>query len=462
MPSQIIMPQLGESVVEGTVARWLKSEGEAIAEMEPLLEVSTDKVDSEIPSPASGVLLKILVPAGETVRAGTVLAWVGQPGEAIPGTEGGDGEAQRREGTSSVTATGPEKEAESATEGANGSTRPVTAGRSRDLGFISPVVARMAQEHNLDLALITGTGQGGRITKKDVEAYLANIQKQPAAQTAEAPLPWETPGEGDLFRPTEMVFQKSAGQEATRPLHQPASLTPEEQPAAPALPPGRLIPHTTMRRKIAEHMLYSVRTSPHVTTVMEADLHRVTAHYQANKRLLERDGVHLTYTAYFAAAAAQALREVPLVNSSWTEEGILIHPQVNLGIAVSLGDEGLIVPVIHNADGMSLLGLARALQDLAARARSRRLRPDEIQGGTFTITNHGISGSLLATPIIHQPQCAILGVGAVQKRVIVTSEDAIAIRPMVYLSLTFDHRILDGAAADSFLAAVVKRLEAWH
>jgi len=212
-------------------------------------------------------------------------------------------------------------------------------------------------------------------------------------------------------------------------------------------------------------MVFSKHTSPHVTTVMEADLSRVVAHRQANKEAFARDGVNLTFTAYFVAAAVAALKAYPMVNSSWSDEGIVLHKPIHIGLATSLGEEGLIVPVIKNADALSLLGLARAINDLAARARAKKLQPDEVKGGTFTITNHGISGSLFATPIIHQPQCAILGVGAIQKRVVVLSDEArgdmLAIRPMVYLSLTFDHRILDGAIADSFLGKVVEYLQNW-
>jgi len=214
-----------------------------------------------------------------------------------------------------------------------------------------------------------------------------------------------------------------------------------------------------MRKNIAERMVQSKRTAPHVTTVMEADLKDLVAHREANKAAFAKDSVHLTYTAYFAAACVAALKVFPLVNSSWSDEGLLIHPHIHLGIAVSLGADGLIVPVIRNAGDLSLLGLARATNDLAERSRSRRLRPDEVRGGTFTITNHGISGSLFATPVINQPQCAILGVGAIKKRVVVLEGDAIAVHPMVYLSLTFDHRILDGASADGFLAHIVAELE---
>ncbi|GAP15407.1 pyruvate/2-oxoglutarate dehydrogenase complex, dihydrolipoamide acyltransferase (E2) component [Longilinea arvoryzae] len=442
MATKVIMPQLGESVVEGTVMQWLKHEGDQIAEFESLLEINTDKVNSEIPSPASGVLLKILVPEGETVSAGSTIAWIGQPGESLP--EGAPDQTPRAE---------PARAAPSATSVPT----PVAVGRDRELGFISPVVARLARDHNVDLHAVKGSGEGGRITKKDVLAYLGSTSSstQPSGQAE--PAAWETPGEGDLFRPTEMMF----------PTQPPAPVpqTPPVPPAVASQPPaagnGRLVPHSQMRKRIAEHMLFSKNTAPHVTTVMEANLQQVVAHREANKPLFARDGVKLTYTAYFMAAAAAALRANPLVNSSWREDGVWIHDAVNIGMATSLGEEGLIVPVIQQADGLSLLGLARIIEDLAGRARGHRLQPDEVQGGTFTITNHGTAGSLFATPIINQPQCAILGVGAIQKRVVVLENDAIAVRPMVYLSLTFDHRILDGDSADRFLSKIVSILEKW-
>ncbi|MEN6410766.1 MAG: 2-oxo acid dehydrogenase subunit E2, partial [Anaerolineaceae bacterium] len=267
---------------------------------------------------------------------------------------------------------------------------------------------------------------------------------------------WETPADGDLFRPTEMMFSAApSSSEVVSPPPEPAV-----SPLVSQMPGDMLVPLTAARRSIAAHMVLSKHTSPHVTTVMEADMTPVIAHREALKAAFERDGARLTYMAYFSAVSVAALKAFPLVNSSWSEEGIVVHNAVNLGIAVSLAEEGLIVPVIKGADGLSLLGLARAVNDLAERARSHRLLPDEIKNGTFTITNHGISGSLFATPIINQPQCAILGVGAIQKRPVVI-HDAIAIRSMVYLSLTFDHRILDGAIADHFLAKVVEGLEKW-
>ncbi len=429
MPSEVFMPQMGESVVEGTITRWLKTKGEQVEEYEALLEVNTDKVDTEIPSPVSGVLLEILVAEGTTVQAGTLLGWIGEPGEVIPS------ETEQREEPAQAEAT-------PATSAAAVAVPPplVEAGRERDLGFISPVVARIASEHRVDLSRVPGTGQAGRITKKDILAYIEQREKGPlVAQIKEAP-----------------ASVASA-----------AVSLPPAPPTSPVVvgQAGNLLPLTPVRRAIADHMLLSRRTSPHVTTVMEVDLSQVVAHRQANKADYARDGVNLTFTAYFASATATALRAYPIVNSSWADEGIRLHPQINIGMATSLGEDGLIVPVIKGADSLSLLGLARAINDLANRARLKKLQPDEVKGGTFTITNHGTSGSLFAMPIINQPQCAILGIGAIQKRVVVISDeslgDSIAIRPMVYLSLTFDHRILDGALADYFLGKVVESLKNW-
>jgi 2-oxoglutarate dehydrogenase E2 component (dihydrolipoamide succinyltransferase) len=313
-------------------------------------------------------------------------------------------------------------------------------------------VAKIAQEHGVDLRQVKGTGEGGRITKKDVLAFLESRQSP-----AQEPAAWETPGEGDLFRPTELMFPGGTAGQAPPPA----------APALQSVPPARLVagdrlvPLTTIRRAIADHMVMSKRTSPHVTTVMEADMSRVIKHRDAHKAEFSRDGVNLTFTAYFISAAVAALRAFPVVNSSWSDEGILIHGAIHFGMATSLGEEGLIVPVIKHADGYSLLGLARQINDLSSRAREHKLQPDEVKGGTFTITNHGIGGSLFAMPVINQPQCAILGVGTIQKRVVVVENDAIAVRPMVYLSLTFDHRILDGASADGFLAKIVSGLENW-
>jgi pyruvate/2-oxoglutarate dehydrogenase complex dihydrolipoamide acyltransferase (E2) component len=445
MATKVIMPQLGESVVEGTVTKWLRQEGEEIAEFDSLLEVNTDKVDTEIPSPAGGTLLKILVPEGETVEAGTLLAWIGQPGEDIPSGGEPDGEAPQAAADLAADTQPVKTEAAPAVE----RTAAQEARSKRELGFISPVVARMADEHGVDLQQVEGSGEGGRITKRDVQAYLdRRAQPEPEAEPG-ALAPWETPGEGDLFRPTELMFPGEQAAEAPPAVGEPA-----------AAKPGQFISLSPIRQRIAEHMVQSKQTSPHVTTVMEANLARVVAHRADSRSGFGQNGVNLTYTAYFVSAVVAALKAYPLVNSSWTAAGIQVHGDINIGLAVSLGEEGLIVPVIKNADGLSLLGVARAINDLADRARRRQLKPDEVRGGTFSITNHGTGGSLFATPIINQPQAGILGVGVVQKRVVVI-DDAIAIRPMVYLSLTFDHRILDGASADGFLGKVVSVLEAW-
>ncbi len=418
MPFQVLMPQLGESVVEGTVSKWLKDIGDEIEEYEPLLEVNTDKVDSEIPSPASGKILAILVKEGSIVEAGTLLAWIGEEGEEIPDDGEITSDAERLE--TPMDAVIHAQPSASATQ----------VGRHRKLGFISPVVAKISREEGVDLTQVKGTGQGGRITKKDVLNYL---KLRGSIKTGEGVEP--------IAATTDILPSKTP------------------QPVR-GIVPGEILPHTIVRRRIAEHMVSSKKISPHVTTVMEADMKKVLTHHELNKAVFSQDGVNLTFTAYFVSAAVAGLKSYPLVNSSWTDEGILIKKDINIGMATSLGEEGLIVPVIKNADRLSLIGLAKTINDLAKRAREHRLLPDEVQGGTFTITNHGTSGSLFAAPIINQPQVAILGIGVIEKRVVVI-DDAIAIHPMAYLSLTIDHRVLDGAIADYFLAKVVESLENW-
>ncbi len=421
MATKVVMPALGESVEEATITRWLKAEGDPVEEYEPLVEVNTDKVDTEIPSPASGVVLRILVAEEATIQTGAALAWIGQPGESMTEMEQADAETPQEP----VPADGPVKLTHPAAD-PGGEMRP---GRHDGLGFISPVVARMASEHKLDLAVVPGTGKGGRITKRDVLAYLER------RSTA-------IPQAGEKM-PAEPVAADSR--------------SPDVQHAAR---PGDVLPLSTIRRSIAEHMVRSKHTSPHVTTVMEADMSAVVAHRAANSEDFARSGAKLTYTPYLIAAIVAACKAFPIVNSSWHENGVALHQEINVGMATALEQDGLIVPVIHQADSLSLLGLARIVNDLASRARGRQLKPDEVQGGTITLTNHGTSGSLFATPIINQPQCAIVGAGIIQKRVVVIN-DAIAIRPMVYLSLTFDHRILDGATGDHFLALVKQTLENW-
>ena len=405
MATKVFVPRLGEGVDEVTVTKWLKQEGDSVNELEPLLEVNTDKVDTEIPAPATGTVLKIVMQEGIAAKVGELLAIIGKPGESVD--------------VSSAPVT-IESKVESRKSGVQPSTfdlRPST-----DLGFISPVVAKIAAEHGVDLSQINGTGLNGRITKNDVLSY---VEGQKSNVTSPKP---------STFKPS--------------------NLTPDTGTL------GALIKHSTMRKSIAAHMVESKHTSPHVLTVMEADMSRVSKHRATNKAAFERDGVNLTFTAYFMMAIVTGLKAYPQTNSSWTDEGLSVHKNVNLGMAVSLGEDGLIVPVIKKAEDLSLLAMARAVNDLANRARTKKLQPDDVKGGTFTLTNHGVSGSLFAFPVINQPQAGILGVGAMQKRVVVI-DDAIAIRPMVYMSFVFDHRILDGASADWFLAKVKDTLENW-
>ena len=410
MATKVLVPLLGEGIEEVTVTKWLKQEGDSVSELEPLLEVNTDKVDTEIPAPASGTVLKILAEEGVPAKVGSVLALIGKPGESVEGSsESGTTTAESKVESRKSASSYPE------TSNVQPSTRS-------DIGFISPVVAKIAAEHGINLQQVQGTGLGGRITKNDVLSFVES-------------------GKKTIHQPPQSIVHRL-----------PSIVSPTDG--------DQLIKHTAIRKQIAEHMVMSKHTSPHVLTVMEADMIRVVKHRSAHKEMFARDGVNLTFTAYFMMAIVAGLKAYPNVNSSWSDEGILVHKAVNIGMATSLGEDGLIVPVIKEADNLSLLAMARAVNDLAHRARSKKLQPDDVKGGTFTLTNHGISGSLFAFPVINQPQCGILGVGAMQKRVVVI-DDAIAIRPMVYLSFVFDHRILDGASADWFLMKVKETLENW-
>lgn len=391
---QIVLPEMGEGVTEATIIAWLKREGDEVREDEPLVEIETDKVTVEIMSEVSGILREITAQPGETVQVGTPLAIIGDDSTPPPGKQDANGQAQ--------------------TPAVNVSNRTVQGSR------ISPVVARMVKEHDIDITQVEGTGREGRVTKRDVLSYLENAE--PAPKQAEQ----------SLSQPTV-------------------------QSAPQPIPDGELLPLSGIRRAIAEHMVASKHTSPHVTTVFEFEFSAVAAHRAAHKEQFARDGVNLTYLPYIIQATAEALKKHPMVNASWTDEGIQLKREIHIGIAAAT-DTGLIVPVIKNADEKNLLGLARAIQDLADRARTNRLRPDEARGGTFTITNHGTSGSLIGTPIINQPQVGILGVGLIEKRVKVIG-DAIAIRPCAYISFSFDHRILDGASADAFVADIKQAIE---
>ncbi len=432
--ADIIMPQLGESVVEGFVANWLKQVGDSVALHEALLEIETDKINTEITAPAAGVLSEIVVPAGQRVRVGTV---VGRISAA----------------NTQPTAISPVAAAESAIaipeqhiQGLPAASYP--SRRIAGVGPISPVVAKLAAEHQIDLRQIQGTGLAGRVSKQDVLRFLAEGGRT-EAQVAGATQ--------DLAETAEPATHPEIGAVS---LDHTTVVPPAPTPVVGI--GEELRPISAMRRAIAEHLTRSVQTAPHVTTVFEVDFGEITAHRERHKGEYELQGVRLTFLPYVMQAVAQGLRTVPVLNGRYTEAGIVLNSLIHLGMAVAL-DDGLLVPVVRNVEEKSLLGLARQVNDLAERARARKLAPDEVKGGTFSITNHGVTGSLFATPIINQPQSGILGIGAIVRRpVVITHQgsEAISIRPMCYLSLTFDHRICDGADADRFMNVVKGAIEA--
>jgi pyruvate dehydrogenase E2 component (dihydrolipoamide acetyltransferase) len=438
MATNVVMPQMGESIAEGTIVRWIKRVGESVDRDEPLFEISTDKVDAEIPSPSAGVLTEIKVKEGETVPVNSVVAVIGAAGEkpvtggdgagasAVPAAAVGQEETSTPSKGTSVDDRSTASEARPSSGAAPAEPAAAAASPSKEelrRHKSSPLVRRIAQEHQVDIEQIQGTGINGRVTKSDILGFIA--QGPPAAaqvQAAGAQARGGTPG--PVFRPGENV---------------------------------QIVPMTVMRKKIAEHMVMSAHTSPHVYSVYEVNFGRVSALREKNKGAYEASGAKLTFTGFIAKAIVDALRQFPMVNASIDGDNIVYKKDINLGIAVAL-DNGLIVPVIRNADEKNLLGLSRAINDLAVRARSKKLNPDEVQSGTFTITNPGIFGALYGLPLINQPQVAILGVGTIEKRAVVI-DDAIAIRPMCNLSLGYDHRLIDGADAGRFLAFIKDRLE---
>jgi pyruvate dehydrogenase E2 component (dihydrolipoamide acetyltransferase) len=429
MPMNVVMPQMGESVAEGTVVRWIKKVGDAVDRDEPLFEISTDKVDAEIPSPAAGTLAEIRVHEGETVPVDSVVAVIAQAGETVAAADSGAAEpasAPAGPAGSPADRGGPDTSGESAAPPAVEST-----GEQRDRlrrQRSSPLVRRIAREHDVDVTALSGSGVGGRVTKSDI---LRHIEGRPQAPPAPAP-------------------------GAAPPAPAPAS-------APPPVGPGErveIVPMPVMRRKIAEHMIASQRTSAHVHSVFEIDFHRVSRIRDEKKAEYERAGLKLTVMAFITKAVCDALGAVPVMNASIDGDNIVYRKDINIGIAVAL-DAGLIVPVVKNADEKNLRGLARAISDLAGRARTKQLKPEDVQGGTFTITNPGVFGTLFGMPIINQPQVGILGVGAIEKRVVVTDEDAIVIRPRAYMSIGYDHRLVDGAVADQFMQHVKRSLESF-
>jgi 2-oxoglutarate dehydrogenase E2 component (dihydrolipoamide succinyltransferase) len=426
MPTNVIMPQMGESIAEGTITKWMKKVGERVERDEPLFEISTDKVDAEIPSPAAGILTKILATENETVAVNSVVAVI-------------DGESAVDSAPAPAATAAPRPEAVPpvvlpATPTPAGQIAPSPAAlpiseqsEGGEAGEIrtSPLVRRIAREHNVDLNQVRGTGLGGRVSKKDILDFI----EQQSAGGAAVPAP---PVEVQKVAPPQVTF---AGE-------------------------THVVPMTPMRRQIAEHMVASKRTSAHVYTVIEVEMTRVVATRERYKNEFEqRNGIKLTFTPFFVRACVEGIKELPIINSSVDGTNVVYKRDVNMGIAVAL-ENGLIVPVIKRADEKNFLGVARAVQDLADRARSKRLSVDEVQGGTFTITNPGSFGGLFGLPIINQPQVAILGVGAIEKRPVVR-DDAIAIRHMVYLSISYDHRVVDGAVAEQFMGKIKKILENW-
>jgi pyruvate dehydrogenase E2 component (dihydrolipoamide acetyltransferase) len=478
----VVMPQMGVSVSEGTITKWLKSEGDQVEADEALLEISTDKVDTEVPSPASGTLTQILVQEGETVEVGTKLAQIGGApagnGQAPaappePATAQAAAESEAAAGAEGETATAaqvedarpaaPEPEPEAAPaapEPEPALAAPAGDGITDGKSFVSPVVARIASEHGVDPGQVQGTGRGGRVTKKDI----LNFIKESAPAAPEAPAPAAAPA----------AAAAAPGAPAPAPAEAPAAPAPP-RPAPPQPPPQplaaeageQLEPMTAMRRGIAEHMRRSLDTSAHVTSAIEVDMSKVVSIRKRLKQEYEAGhGVNPTYLSFVARATVETLGEYPWINGEVRGEQIVTRNYVNLGFAVELADgKGLIVPVLKHAEGLNLLGIARGVADIAQRARDKKLTPDEVQGGTFTITNPGGYGTFHGTPVISQPQAAILGTYAVVKRPWVIQddrgEDVIAIRPIMNLTLTYDHRLVDGALAGRFLRDLREKLQTW-
>jgi len=458
---EVVMPQMGVSVSEGTITKWLKQPGEAIARDEALLEISTDKVDTEIPSPGEGIVAEILVAEGETVEVGTVLAVIAPAGSGVA----------EPAAAFETSAPEPEPEPETKPEPYVPEPAPVAApaaaapppgpapqvassGNGRT--FVSPVVARIASEHGIDPNAVTGTGTGGRVTKKDILAFIGS--------GAETPEPMKARSETPLVSTPEGVAAAAEPAAAV-----PAPVVTAPAPAAAPLQVGEVEePMTAMRRGVMAHMRRSLDTSAHVSSAIEVDMSRiVAAREQLKKEYQASYGVNPTYLSFIAQATVETLKDYKWVNAEIRGEQIVTRPWVNLGIAVSLEDgKGLIVPVIRNAQDLNLLGMARAIADIAARARTKKLLPDDVQGGTFTITNPGGFGTFHGTPIISQPQVGILGTYAIVKRPWVVQDelgqDVIAIRPLMNITLTYDHRLVDGAYSGGFLRDLRDRLEGWE
>jgi pyruvate dehydrogenase E2 component (dihydrolipoamide acetyltransferase) len=462
----VVMPQMGVSVSEGTITKWLKQQGEQVEADEPLLEISTDKVDTEVPSPGSGVLSEILVQEGQTVDVGTKLAVIGGDGAgaAAPAEEEAPPEPATAEAAAEAQAPSSAETPAPAAEPTPTESAPAPSANGKT--FVSPVVAKIASEHGVDPSQVHGTGRGGRVTKKDILNFIESGAPAQAAQPA-APAPEAVAPQAPAPAvPPPEAPAAPAGPAAPAPA--PPKAAPAPTPAPAAAQPGESFePMSAMRKGIAEHMRRSLDTSAHVTSAIEVDMSKVTAiRTKLKKEYQQSYGVNPTYLIFVARAATETLREYPWVNGEIRGDQIVTRGYVNLGFAVELQDgKGLIVPVVKNAETLNLLGLAKAVTDIAQRARDRKLLPDEVQGGTFTITNPGGYGTFHGTPVISQPQAAILGTYAVVKRPWVVQddmdEDVIAIRPIMNLTLTYDHRLVDGALAGRFLRDLREKLQTW-
>jgi pyruvate dehydrogenase E2 component (dihydrolipoamide acetyltransferase) len=466
MPTDIIMPQMGESIVEGTITKWLKKPGDKVQRDEPLFEISTDKVDAEIPAPASGILREIKVAEGATVGVNTVVGTIAAEGEAAAAKPAPAKPAPAPEKPAEIkepksSAGVPPAVAEPALSLSKGASRPRTDGATQaqapvptpaeedDEARSSPLVRKIAREHGISLSQIAGTGLGGRITKQDILQFIEKQESQPAP-AGTAPV-----GTHAFVRPAERS-------EAA--LSSPA---PSPTPARPPAPyPGDLVPMSNMRKLIAKHMIESRRTSAHVHCMYEVDFTRIVNLRAKNKNGFEqRHGVRLTFMPFFVRAAIIGLQQWPIINASTEGENIRYHRNINVGIAVAL-DWGLIVPVLKNAGDLNFLGLQRGIADLGERARTKKLKPEDVEGSTFTVTNPGQFGAVFGLPIINQPNSAIMGVGGITKMPLVVTDadgnDSIAIRSVVHLTLGYDHRLIDGAVADQFMAFVKKTMENWN
>ncbi len=465
---EVVMPQMGVSVSEGTVTKWLKQQGEEVAADEPLLEISTDKVDTEVPSPGTGTLQQIFVQEGETVDVGTKLAVIGS-GAGAPAAEEAPPEPATQEAADQSHAAAEaetDMPAETAAPAPAQPAAPAAApngGGGDDRSFVSPVVARIASEHGVDVNQVQGTGRGGRVTKKDILGFIESGAPEPAQPEPQAaPAPAAAP-------PAQPPAAPQAPPQPAAPQAAPALAQPAPVAAPVEAGAGEQVePMTAMRRGIAEHMRRSLDTSAHVTSAIEVDMSRVVAIREKLKPEFQKGyGVNPTYLIFVARAVTDTLREYPWINGEIRGDKIVTRNYVNLGFAVELADgKGLIVPVVKSAESLNLLGLARAVTDIAERARNKQLTPDEVQGGTFTITNPGGYGTFHGTPVISQPQAAILGTYALVKRPWVVQDelgkDVIAVRPIMNLTLTYDHRLVDGALAGRFLQSLRHKLEHWE